>query len=102
MTYFKIGAVKSITFATQLSHRHDLSVLSYFLILTMSIKSIITWERVEIYQEIQDGRRDIVKMSHHFTNNLTTRSILYLCENLHERYYLFPRRPTSQNQVINA
>ena len=36
-------------FATQLSHRHDLSVLPYFLILTMSIKSTITWEKVEIY-----------------------------------------------------
>ena len=28
--------------------------------------------------------------------------ILYLYENLHERYHLFPRRPMSQDQVINA
>ena len=33
---------------------------------------------------------------------MSTRSILYLYENLHERYYLFPRRPMSQDQVINA
>ena len=57
-------------FVKQLCNRHDLSVLSYFLILTMPIKSIITWEKVEIYQDIQDGRRNIVKMSHHFTNNI--------------------------------
>ena len=31
-----------------------------------------------------------------------TRSILYLYEHLHERYYLFPRRPISQDQVIDA
>ena len=29
---------------------------------------------------------------------MSTHSILY--ENLHERYYLFPRRRMSQNQVI--
>ena len=33
---------------------------------------------------------------------MSTRSILYLYENLHERYYLFARRPMSQYQVINA
>ena len=33
---------------------------------------------------------------------MSTRSILYLYENLHERYYLFPRRSMSQDQVINA
>ena len=43
-------------FVTQLSHKHDLSVLSYFLILTLSITCKITWEKVKIYQEIQDGR----------------------------------------------
>ena len=32
---------------------------------------------------------------------MSTCSILYLYENLHERYYLFPKRPTSQDQVIN-
>ena len=33
---------------------------------------------------------------------MSTRSILYLYENLHERYYLFQRRPMSEYQVINA
>ena len=33
---------------------------------------------------------------------MSTRSFLYLYENFHERYYLFPRRPMSQDQVINA
>ena len=33
---------------------------------------------------------------------MSTRSILYLYDNFHERYYLFPRRLMSQDQVINA
>ena len=33
---------------------------------------------------------------------MSTRSILNLYENLYERYYLFPRRPMSQDQVNNA
>ena len=34
---------------------------------------------------------------------MTTRSNLYLYENLHERYYLFSKRPMSpQDQVIKA
>ena len=33
---------------------------------------------------------------------MSTRSILYLYENLYERYYLFPGRLISQDQVINA
>ena len=41
----------------------------------MSIKSMIRWEKVEI----QDGRRNIVKMSHHYTNNLWAHALLYIC-----------------------
>ena len=33
---------------------------------------------------------------------MSTRSILYLYGNLHERYSLFPRRFMSQDQVINV
>ena len=33
---------------------------------------------------------------------MSTRSILYLYENLHERYYFFFRRPMSQDQVIKT
>ena len=87
MAYFKIVAVKSITDNSHqmhywkcLSHSYltdtiyRVSVSSYFLILTMSIKSIIPWEKVGI----QDGRHNIVKMSHHFTNNLWAHTLFYI------------------------
>ena len=112
MAYFKIVAVKSITgnshkmhYWTCLSHRHLtdtiywVSVYSYFWILTMSIKSIKTWEKSRNSRWPPQHCQNVAQFYKQF---MSTRYILYLYENLHERYYLFPRRLMSQDQVINA
>ena len=69
----------------------------------MSIKSIITWEKSRhLLRNTRWPPQHCQNVAAFHKKIMSTRSIQYLYENLHERFYLFPRRPMSQDQVINA
>ena len=69
----------------------------------MSIKSIITWEKSSyLLRNSRWQPQHCQNVAPFYKYFMSTRSIQYLFENLHEQYYLFPRRPMIQDQVINA